>query len=201
MQILRKEDIKQEFTRLTTVKGLSIDNAITMLFDVIDSDDHLLMGFNGIYVFMGTYKLEHASPDSWYPVTEVLLANDDEKADYKMFYELDTGLPKAIKLDELESFENNNTIIYIPNVRNYEDKHTFESDFKKLRKAYLKELCTKNEEEAVSLITTESFIKDLFSIERYLTENNISNVFYQAFYDAALCNKKDTPIVLRKSLH
>ena len=163
MVVLKKDELKRWFLNLTKDQKLSIDEAIDKLFKKIDSDDSLLLGFNGIYVYMGTYKLVHESDAAWYPAKEILVSEDDPTAEYKLFYELDTGLPQAINIkEELETFENNNTIVYIPNVRNFEKKFTFVEDFKKLRKIYLRELCVSDEESAVTLVTKEDYIKKLF---------------------------------------
>lgn len=201
MKVLQKDDVRKEFLELTRTQNLSTEGAIDKLFKQINSDDHLLMGFNGVYVYMGTYKLVHESPDSWYPVHEVFVSEKDPTAEYKLFYELDSGLPKCINIkDDLDYFERNSTVVYIPNARNHESKYTFEQDFSKLRRIYLRELCVSDEETAVALVTSEDYIKQVFSVENYMKENNISSVFYQAFYDAALCNQKETPapIVLKK---
>lgn len=201
MNILKKDDVRKEFFELTRTQNFSIDEAIDKLFKKVTSKDYLLMGFNGVYVYMGIYKQVHESSAFWSPASEVFVSEEDQTAEYKLFYELDTGLSKYVDIgDELNRFERDNTIVYIPNVRNYEDKTTFEQDFEKLRKAYLKELCIINEKTAVELITNEEYIKRLFSIENYLKENNISSVFYQAFYDAALCNSKNksNAVVLKK---
>lgn len=193
MKVLQKDDIKKEFLELTKVQNIPIDKAIDQLFEKISSDDHLLTSFNGVYVYMGAYKLEHESSDSWYPVNEVLVSEEDLTAEYKHFYELDTGLLRCVNIkEELNYFEKNNTIIYIPNARSFESENTFEQDFKKLRKIYLKELCLYDEETAVALVTSEDYIKEVFSVTNYMQENNINEIFYQAFYDAALCNKKES---------
>lgn len=202
MRVLQKEDIRKEFLELTRSQNLSADGAIDKLFEQISSDDHLLMGFNGVYVYMGTYKLVHECPGSWYPVHEVFVSEEDPTAEYKLFYELDSGLPKCVNIkDDLDYFERNSIIVYIPNARNHESKYTFEQDFTKLRKIYLRELCVNNEETAVALITSDDYIKEVFSVANYMKENNISPVFYQAFYDVALCNTKNNSnaVVLKKT--
>ena len=168
MAVLKKDELKKEFLNLTKDQRLSIDEAVNGLFEKIDSDDYLLLGSNGVYVYMGTYKLVHKSDTTWYPVDEILVSEDNLTAQYKLFYQLDTGLGKFVNIkEELDAFENNNTIIYIPNVRNIENKFTFIEDFKKLRKVYLRELCISGEESAVNLVTTEDYIEQLFSVENY----------------------------------
>ena len=202
MKVLQKDELKNIFLELTKKQNLSPEEAIDKLFEEINSDKYLLMGVNGVYVYMGTYKKEHESADSWYPVRSVLVPEDDPTAEYKLFYELDTGLPKKVDINnDLKYFEENNTIVYIPNARNYEREFTFEQDFKKLRKIYLRELCINNEEYAVALTTSEDYIKAVFSVANYMKERNISSVFYQAFYDIALSNTKNKSraIVLKKT--
>ena len=199
MVILQKDELKKEFSELTKDQKLSVDEAVDKLFKKIDSSDYLLSGFNGLYVYMGTYKLAHESDTTWYPVDDILVSEEDPTAEYKLFYELDTGLSKCVEIKEdLETFENANTIIYIPNVRSFEKKFTFIEDFKKLRKIYLRELCVGDEESAVALVTTEDYIKQLFSVENYMKENNIPTVFYQTFYDAALCNQNKQKTSVKK---
>ena len=133
MVVLQKDELKKEFFELTKHQKLSVDEAVDKLFKKIDSADYVLSGCNGVYVYMGTYKLVHKSDDAWYPLDEILVPEGDTTADYKLFYELDTGLSKGISIKkELETFQNNNTIIYIPNVRSFENESTFIEDFKKL---------------------------------------------------------------------
>lgn len=202
MKVLQKDDIRKEFFDLTKTQNLSTDNAVDKILEKVSSDDHLLMGFNGVYVYMGTYKLVHECPGSWYPVHEIFVSEEDPTAEYKLFYELDTGLPKCVNIkDDLDYFEQNSTIVSIPNARNYENKYTFEQDFTKLRRIYLRELCISDEETAVALVTSEDYIKEAFSVANYMKENNISSVFYQAFFDVALCNSKSNSnaVVLKKT--
>lgn len=196
MIVIKKEELKKQFLELMKRQNLSIDEAIDKLFKIINSDDYLLLGFNGVYIYMGTYKLVHESDTAWYPVNEILVSEEDPTASYKLFYELDTGLPKKIDMhEELDDFEKNNTIIYIPNVRNFETKTTFIQDFIKLRKNYLKEFCIKGEDIAVELVTSEEYIKQLFSIENYMHENDINPVYYHVFYNEALCNQKNPKLI------
>lgn len=155
-------------------------------------DDYVLHSLNKIYVYMGTYKTIINNPE--FPLTndEVITSENDPDATYKKFYELDSGLPSCINVGNLlDEFENDNKIIIIPNVRDYENESTFEDDFNKLRKIYLKTLCISGEEAAIDLVTSKEYIAKVFSVENYMKENQISSIFYQAFFDAAICNKKD----------
>ena len=200
MRLITKQELKDLFNTLIEKHEFSIEQAIDYLMEKLKKD-YLIKNFNGVYVYMGTYKLVHKYENCWYPAHERLVAEDDPTKEYKMFYELDTGLQKCINVgQELEMFEQGNTIVVIPNVRNYENKATFKQDYEKLRRIYLKELCLKDEESALSIVTSEEYIKQEFSIEKYLIENNISLVFYDAFYEVALCNKKDSNIVSDKKL-
>lgn len=200
MMLITKQELKDLFNTLIEKHEFSIEQAIDYLMEKLKKD-YLIKNFNGVYVYMGTYKLVHKYENCWYPAHEQLVAEDDPTKEYKKFYELDTGLQKCINVgQELEMFEQDNTIVVIPNVRDYENKATFKQDYEKLRRIYLKELCLKDEESALSIVTSEEYIKQEFSIEKYLIENNISLVFYDAFYEAALCNKKDSNIVSDKKL-
>ena len=199
MIVINKNQLKKECNRLINDEGLNINEAIDKIYNIISSDDCLLVGFNGIYVYMGTYKLDNKE----FPINTTFVDEKDPNKEYKLFYELDTGLSKYVNIkEELKDFENNNTIVYIPNVRNYESEYTFIEDFKKLRKIYLKELCTNNEEDAIKLITNENFIKKTFSVENYFKSLNLNPMFFTSFYNAALCNQKEkkNTVVLKKTL-
>lgn len=198
MKIISKEELKKEYRELRD-QNYS-DEDIVDYFMVKLESDYLISKSNGIYVYMGTYKLVHESSDAWYPVWEVLVNENDPSAEYKVFKELDTGLKQCVSVGEdMERFENNNVIITIPNYRSFEEDFTFEEDFKKLRELYLHELCASDEETAISVVTSGQRIKALFSFENYLKENNISPVFYQTFFEAALCTKKQHAVVSDKS--
>lgn len=200
MKLITKEELRKEFLNLTQIECLCNDEAIDVLAKKLEQD-YLITDFDGVYVYMGTYKLVHECAYAWYPVHEVLVDEQDSTAEYQTFYELDTGLKKCINVNQdLEKFKQNNTIIYIPNVRHFENKYTFEDDFKKIRRVYLEDLCLMSNEDALSFITSEEYIKEIFSIENYMKQNNLNPNFYKAFYDAALCNSKNQnkPIVLNK---
>ena len=173
MEILKKNELKKEFFKLT--KKLSDAEAMDVLIEKINSEDYVLVDFSGVYVYMGAYKFIYKSKTSVYPLDEILVTEDDSTAECKLFFELDSGLLRFVDIkDELETFEKKNKIVYIPNVRNYQTKSTFIKDFKKLQKAYFLEMFTNNEESAVNLVTSEEFIKQLFSLENYMerTEND-----------------------------
>lgn len=201
MKALEKEDLRKEFFNLIRQQNISIEEAIDKLYN---KDDYLIIETNNVYVYMGTYKLEHPFNPSWYPVEEVFVSEEDKTAEYKLFYELDTGLSRAFNIgDDLDRFEQNNIIINMPNLWSIErNRYTLEEDFKKLRKSYLKELCIRKEEIAFKLITSEEYIKKVFSIKNFIKERNLSPVFYKVISDTAMCNKDNDSksIVLKKSI-
>ncbi len=201
MKLISEEDLKKEYLELKKQKKFSDNEILNYFMDKLEND-YLITKCNGIHVYMGTYKLVHKYSDSWYPVSEVLVDENDLSAEYKAFKELNTGLKKCINIGkDMEDFEKDNIIIFIPNVRNFEREFTFEQDFKKLRKLYFKELFIKDEKAAISTVTSEQWIEETFSVKNYLNEINISSVFYQTFFEAALCNKKQNSngIVLTKA--
>lgn len=201
MKFISKEDLKREYFELKKKKNLSDTTIINYLMSKLKSD-YLITELDGIYVYMGTYKLVHESSDAWYPVYEELVDENNPNAEYKIFNRLDSGLKKSVRIGkDMEIFEKSNTIIFIPNFRNFEAEFTFEEDFKKLRNLYFHELFAKDEETATSVVTSEQWIKDVFSFENYIKENNISPVFYKAFFDAALYNQKENSHKIVLSFH
>ncbi len=205
MEILHKNEIRKEFYNLIENQGFSFETAINKLLQKLSSGDYFLIDTNKIYVYMGTYKIVHECPTSWYPLHNVFVSKEDPTAEYKLFRELDTGLESAIsindKYDELDSFERNNTIIYIPNARPYEDKHTFELDFLKLRKMYLEDLCAYGEEIAIKHATSNDYLNIVFSVINFMNENNINPIWLQLFNRIALSNiEKDSYGVFVKKL-
>lgn len=193
MKVLTKEEIITEYKDLITKEKMSQEQALDT---ILDSDNYLLSESNGISVFMGSYRWERPE-DAFYPVDTFLVDDEDPTITYKYFYEIDRCWSMYKKPEEMEDFEKNHIIIYIPNARNFQTNYTYLEDFKKLRKIYFRELFNNGEEEAIKYITSEEKIKSIFSVENYMKENNIDSVFFQAFNEVALCNKKRDKVLVK----
>ena len=193
MKVLTKKEIIDEYKDLITKEKMSQEQALDT---ILDSDKYLLSESNGISVFMGSYRWERPE-DTFYPVDTFLVDDEDPNITYKYFYEIDRCWSMYKKPEEMEDFEKNHIIIYIPNARNFQTNYTYLEDFKKLRKIYFRELFNNGEEEAIKYITSEENIKSIFSVENYMKENNIGSVFFQAFNEVALCNKKSDKVPVK----
>lgn len=193
MKVLTKKEIIDEYKDLITKEKISKEEALDK---ILNSDDYLLSESNGISVFMGSYRWERPE-DDFYPVETFLVDDEDSTITYKYFYEIDRCWTMYKKPEDMEDFEKNHIIIYIPNARNFQADFTYLEDFKKLRKIYFRELFNNGEEEAIKYITSEENIKSIFSVENYMKENNIDPVFFQAFNEVALCNKKSDKVLVK----
>lgn len=182
----------------SNLKAKNCYNENELVNSIIENfKNELIFNSNEIFVYTGTYNLKHEIK-AWYPVHEILVDENSPSAQYKKFKDLESGLSYGINLKDLSDFEKYNIVIYLPNARNYENEYTFQEDYMKLRRNFFKEAIINGQASALNLVCSEEEIKELFSVENYMKEQDISPVFYKYFYDAAICNKKNKNAVVKK---
>ena len=165
-----------------------------------DNEKTTLLDSNDIFIYMGTYTRAHSSKDSWYPVYEILLDSVPKEGtcgkyvdpiQYRKYRNLENGYECDIELQKCMEFEKKHIVIFIPNVRSFQNMKTFQEDYYELRRYFCKQILTMKQEEAIQKICDKEELKRIFSIDNYLEKRDISSCFKQAFEDAAIYNNEN----------
>lgn len=114
---------------------------------------------NNILIYMGSYLFEKLTYDS------------DPDADYKAYMDLETMRAYNIPLENVKTFENAHTIIYIPVT--YPNHQEFSRNFFALRNWFLLEILRRPQADVINTITT---LKELKFIDSYITEKRYSDI-------------------------
>lgn len=164
---------------------------------IMNADEYIILPFNKIYVYMGTYKWTHDIKEVWFPKNEEIVDADSVEAEYKYYMELSTGLMKRVKIGEKsEELEYDSIIITIPNYDSVELKSTYRKNYEKLRRQYFKIGLLCGFAIANYIVCNEDYMLKLFSFDNYLKENQLSSSFVsQKLYDISIFNKSKPSII------
>lgn len=147
-------EIRKEYAKLCKNEKLSKSKKIELAFSKLNNNQSI----NLIMVCIGTYMAKVIQCDNKLVVVEMLLNNNDERATYKKYKNIETGLEVDIDIEIVDFYEESINIINLPSCKT---KKEYLKMFKILQDNYFELLLCYSETKALNNILNNEYVMNL----------------------------------------